>query len=84
MPVSNHVLEKRLGDFIARWYERSGKSRIEIAAHVGIHKHAIARVEKGVRSLSFIEGLLLFEALEIPPRLLLDLLQKLRTDNEQR
>lgn len=76
--VPTHVLEQRLGRFIAYYSQRSGKTRIEVASHVGVAKQAIERVEKADRTLGFVEGLLLFEALEIPPQILMGLLQGLR------
>lgn len=52
---ANHVLGQR----IAAWRCRACLSQREVAAHLFLHREAIAALEAGNRKLSFIEAVML-------------------------
>jgi hypothetical protein len=82
-PVTQRVLQKRLGRLIGMWVEDSDLTYLEIAENISIPRQALPQVFRAERKLDFIEGLLLLEMIGVPGGQigsLLDILRAMRDE----
>jgi len=78
-PTPQRVLQKRLGRLVAMWVEDSDLTYLNIAERISIPRQALPQLFRAERKLDFIEGLLLFEMIGVPPDQIGNLLSILRT-----